>query len=523
MTRVRDHIVRVLPITGVVLAFVVAASSALVVRSPLGHDEAVYALRGRDLQGGWSNISGAYWPDYRAPGLPILLYLEHFVIGTHVVSSRFLVVVLGAAVVASTWWLGRQLIDEVAGIIAAVLVAGSVGFVVTSSTLLADVPGAAFTLLAVGLLASELRRGRLRWSLSLVPLLAFAGTTARFGAPIMLIAGLVAVVVRELPRLVRGRAWILLGQIATLAAAVALTCYLVTFTKLLSLGNESPLEANQRLVGRNQFTASTGLRDLLEVANPWASGSAKFWSVLVAVLVGVGVMLALVGAVNGQADRGGVLVLAMAAVASAAGLVVTVGLIVPNYLTLTLPYWALVAGAGWAWPIRHLRRATSHRESLRRGTGALAVVLVGALIFDVAGATRHEHRRYESESQALRATAVAAGDALGPSCALVTSYAPQVGYYSECLIVPFLNGEADDPLDEILRRRLGAILDDAQMRELELGVFVVEAGKRQPPDEVFDQSSAVGRERLFEHGTPGVLRRHAWVQIIETCVIESDC
>lgn len=512
-----------MPIVGVVIAFVIAASSALVIRSPLGHDESVYALRGRDLQGGWSNISGAYWPDYRAPGLPILLYLWHFAVGTHVSTSRFLVVLLGAVIVVATWWIGRLLLDEVAGIVAAVLVAASVGFVVTSSTLLADVPGAAFTLVAVGLLASELRGERLRWSLPMIPLLAFVGTTARFGAPIMLIAGLVAVVVRELPRMVRTRAWVLLGQVGTLALSVALTCYLVTFTTLLSLGTESPLEANQRLVDRNGFTASTGFSDLLEVVNPWADGSAKIWSGAVAVLIGVGVLLAVVAALLGRTDRGSVSVLLMAAVASVIGVVVSVGLIVPNYLTLTLPYWALVAGAGWAWPVREFRAMAVDRDRVRQGGTAFAIAIAAVLLLLVAGDAQDTHRRYESEAQALRATAVEAGEALGPKCALVTSYAPQVGYYSKCLIVPLLSVGLDDPLDELLLGRLDAILERDEMTDHELGVFVVEAGKRQPPDEVFDDSNAVSHERLFEHGTPGERRRHTWVQLIEPCVIESSC
>jgi len=44
--------------------------------APLGHDEAVYALKARTLSEG--TTSAFFWNDYRAPGLPMVLARQCF-------------------------------------------------------------------------------------------------------------------------------------------------------------------------------------------------------------------------------------------------------------------------------------------------------------------------------------------------------------------------------------------------------------------------------------------------------------
>ena len=92
----------------VIVCYLAICISALAERSALGHDESVYALRSRDLQGGWTNLSGNYWRDYRAPGLPLLLAAVGRVLGTYVTAARFVVVLLGLTIIIVTTIIGAR-------------------------------------------------------------------------------------------------------------------------------------------------------------------------------------------------------------------------------------------------------------------------------------------------------------------------------------------------------------------------------------------------------------------------------
>ena len=83
-------------------------------------------------------------------------------------------------------------------------------------------PGAAFAIIAVLIYLREVDQGRLRWSYLVVPAATFASTLSRFGAPFMIAAGLVAVVVIAAPAVVRARNWRLVAESAALAVATAL-------------------------------------------------------------------------------------------------------------------------------------------------------------------------------------------------------------------------------------------------------------------------------------------------------------
>ena len=124
-------------------AFMVVAAQALAVRSPLGHDESVYALRSGDLLEGWSFLSGDYWRDYPAPGLPLMLSGLGRIVRVHVATARALVVLLGVGILAVTVYFGVRLKSWTVGVVGAALLAVTYGFALTSTTLLADTPGAA--------------------------------------------------------------------------------------------------------------------------------------------------------------------------------------------------------------------------------------------------------------------------------------------------------------------------------------------------------------------------------------------
>lgn len=505
------------------LAFVASVSSAIWLRAPIGHDEAVYGLRARDLlERGWSTTSGGYWTDYRAPGLSVTMSLVGRLGGLHVSSSRGVVMLLGLVIVIATWAIARRIAGDVAGVVAALILTASAGFTFTSSLLLADVPGAAFAMAAVVVYFIEIERGVLRWSFAIVPALAFAGTASRFGAPFMLAAGLVGVSLIALPGVYRARNWVLVAQSLVLAAAVALTCALVLFTDLLSLGDLSPIEANKRLVDGKGFDAASGFSDLRRVVNPWSGYVLPLWSRPVAVMAALGVVLAVVGACLKRIPLSAVVGIGVAAITSAAAIVVTVGLVVTNYLALTLPFWAVLIGLGFSWPIAALWEAVPRSGYWRTGLVTLAVVLAVPVVVDAARDTRASHRGLELSFDALRGASIAAGDALGEDCLLVTSYTPQVGYYSECRVATFNSSALETPLVEMLPQRIKVALqgDDEIGR---MAVLVVERGKRQPPAEEFATSDALEPTRLFEFGADGDGRQHVWVQTIRPCVIELSC
>ena len=106
-----DHSYRRLMVAAGIVGIVLSRCHipALAVRSPLGHDESVYALRSRNLLEGWTYLSGDYWRDYRAPGLPLMFSGLGRVIGVHVTTARAFVVLLGVLIVLVTALLGRRL------------------------------------------------------------------------------------------------------------------------------------------------------------------------------------------------------------------------------------------------------------------------------------------------------------------------------------------------------------------------------------------------------------------------------
>ena len=501
-------------------AFFVATASGLAVRSPLGHDEAVYMVRGRELlEGDWATTYGNYWYDYRAPGLPLLVAATGRIIGIHVTPSRAIVVVLGALSIALTWYLVRVLADRLSADLTAGLLAVTGGFVLTSSTLLADVPGAAFSLGAVAMYAHDVARERLRWSLVLVPLLTFAATTARFGAPFMIAAGLLGVSIAAVPRVARRREWVLVAQAAVLGVATALTCALVVMTNFVTIGGQSPATANRELIDRNGFTVSTGLRDLREVVRPSSDAASHIWSSAVAVLFVVGIAVAVLGAALRRVDRGVVTGLAVAAFLSLAAIVASVGLIVPNYLALTAPYWAAFAGAGLSWPVRNLWSAVNSRAFRAVAVVVPAAVFL-ALTVSVSRQVRDAHEGYVGAWEQIRAMGVAANASWDGDCVVVTSYAPQVGYYSDCWAVAANSGNG---IDMQIERAITA-LDPPPRPSFEVGYAFVEGGKRQPLPEDVERSELLLPDRLFERGEPGVRRRgHVWLQRVDACVVTGSC
>ena len=520
--RVSSRVVLALVVGFVFLAIV---APALAVGSPLGHDEAVYSLRGRDLLTGWTHLSGDYWRDYRAPGLPLMLGGLGRVIGVHVTTSRLLVVLLGLVIMASTAAIGSRLASRPVGLTAAALLPLVFGFSLTATIVLADTPGAAFAMVAIAVYLRDVDAGRLRLSLVAVPLLAFAATMSRFGAPFMLGAGLLAVAIVFAPDVIRRRDWTLAVQSVGLALAVAAVAAVVVLTDTFTLDGRSPATANSDLVGNNGFTLRTGLNDLLDVVNPWAVHSFPLWSKAVALIVGSGLVAAVVSVAFDRSRWRIVTFGLFAGVVSLFCVVATVGLVVPNYLVLTLPFWVLVAAAGWEWMARAVFTRLRHRVVIVRIVAAIAVVGVIALVVDVGSDVRQVHQRYEQLYANIREASLVTHDQLGESCVLIARYTPQAGYYSRCRIAPFDAQELPDDA-EWLAVSVERVIDRWDLGvppDAPIAVMLVEQANRQP-----DFTTLTGRtdffgERVFEAGTPEKYRTHVIVLTVDPCVSERSC
>lgn len=376
-------------------AHVLADKGALVLRVPLGHDESVDALRGRDFLHSWSSVSGYYWMEYRAPGLPLLMALPFRVLGASSLVARLVVTCCGLALIILTWAIARRLASPAAGITAAASLCLTTGVMSSSTMVLADVPGAAFSLAAVFVFLIECQSGRLRWSPIVVPLL------------------------------------------ATTAAGTIAATWLVTMTTLLTQ-HRSPLQANSDLIGSKGLTAASGWREFSELITPFEPQSFPYWNratlALTLTLFGLAAAI-VVGIVDRNARRGIAIGLGVGAI-TLAGLLSTAGKVDHNYLVMPAPCLAIVVGVGMAGAMRGasaVLRPTS-RGAVAIGALAAALVFVGVLA-TVTTQVEQTHLQYAGFDW-LRELAVETGQELGPGCIVITSCTPQVGWYSNCKVAP---------------------------------------------------------------------------------------
>lgn len=512
-------------LVAIVVCYLAICGFALAERAALGWDESVYALRSRDLQGGWANLSGNYWSDYRAPGLPLLLAAVGRVIGVHVTSARLVVVLLGLVIIVVTTMIGARLGSWTIGVIAAALLVVTSAFVTTTTTLLADAPGAAFSLIAIAAYLADLASGRLRWCLIVTPVAAFVATLSRFGAPLMVAAGLFAAAVVWTPHVLRTRQWRLVAESAGLAALTAGASAFVLMTPTFSLKNGvSPADANRALVDRNGFTWSTGLSDLRSVVDPWSDAVVHLWSAPVAVVFGIGVLASIVAAVVDRTRTRIVVFGLVSGIISALAVALSVGLVVPNYLVLSIPFWALASATGWEWLVRCVAAQARSSTLIRPAVLTVATALFFVLALGTASDARSSHQALEASGRHIRAAATATGDTLGPSCVLFARATPQSGYYSECLAFPFQEWK-DIPAADAVGAAVNPPVDRKNLGDPPyptMAVMLVEGVNRQPAlDELSTQTDLFTSE-IFSDGEPGE-RRHTVVRVLDTCVIDRSC
>ena len=103
----------------------------------------------------------------RVPGFPLVLALSQAVFGNNVFAARCLLAVIGAAACGLTYWLGRELVDETTGLIAAGYTAVSPTMALFSVLMLSETLFAFTLLLSLIAIACLVRRkdadSRLFW------------------------------------------------------------------------------------------------------------------------------------------------------------------------------------------------------------------------------------------------------------------------------------------------------------------------------------------------------------------------
>jgi hypothetical protein len=244
----------------------------------------------------------------------------------------------------------------------------------------------------------------------------------------------------------------------------------VVLTDTFSLDGRSPATANSDLVSGNGFTFSTVIADLWNVINPWSGHVFPLWSSWVAVLFLVGVVAALISIAFDRSRARIVVFGVLAGLISTFAIVITVGLVVPNYLALTLPFWTLTAATGWDAILRALAqiRVRAVRDSLL----ALAGVGLAILLVSNSARVKEGHEGYLDVYANIREASVYTGDQLGDDCQMIARYTPQAGFYSGCEIFPFTRVSPDDPANDLASSAAAITENGSYGSEIESGAWL---------------------------------------------------
>ena len=372
--------------------------------SPLGHDEAVYAARAREILNG--EPLSSWWAANRAPGLPLLLNLAWIgnVTETHL---RLVVTVCGALLLVATWLLGRLMIGPRAAMVAAYGIAVSPVVLMSASQVWPDVPGAAVGMAALCVYAYGLVSSRFRWStVALVIALAGVATVIRYGAPIPMVIGLVGLTLWKWPAERERKV-----RVVTAALGIGVVMAIILMTPLLT-GASSPVE-----------TISS--RDPAQ--NPIFGGFGDYWGLREQVFAGSTVVglaaaaIGILGVATSQTLRRDFLFPFAVLVCTFVALATVVHGEV-RYLSPTIPWLWLCAGAALVWRFSHMPKPA---------TLAMAVCAVVALAVFAPEQADSEMEVNQGFINMKKAALTLRSDS---QCAALTSllYTPVVEWYSGC-------------------------------------------------------------------------------------------
>ena len=379
--------------------------------------------------------------------------------------------------IVSTWVVGRTLLGARVGLIAAAGVMLVPSVLDSSVRVWPDVPGAAVGMVAIAIYTwSIVQRPVSRWML-IVPLAVFGATMLRFGAPVPIAIGLVGITLWMWRSALAAWKIVLSTAILTLAAA-SIVLFVPAITAWAQIGD--PIAP---------YFADAGLRAGSPVQlNETLSGYIRMNRFLIGGLAGaamiVGVAVGLVVAAQQREVRKGFWT--ALGIAGATGL--GVALIIhaePRYLTPMFPWLWIAAAVGIS--------ALVPRGDRRLAVGA--AVIASLLIFSSAytrstQSNDSDTSRYQQIEEAAR---MINNDTEDGECSVLSSYVPQVAWYSAC------------PTSPINTRKV--VVDNPAFPDGPRYFVLVEGGKRQPEGAILDGYLDATSGLEFTAGEPGSGRR----------------
>ncbi len=395
------------------LAAIVAISGLVALRliaegAPLGHDEAAYALKSRQMSVGGS--SAWYWNDYRAPGLPLILQITWLVQGTEPF-LRLTVWVFGALGVVLVWFIGRTLFDARTGLIGAAGLALTPPWIASATSVWPDVPGAVLGLAAIAIILYATETERASWWILAAGPVALIALLVRYGALIPMGIGALAVMIWRYK--VVQRSWprfLALGLITGVGSLLILTVPGVVGTAT------SPWSSIQLLKEGSGLPITQGIRDYIRQADFIIGGHAGL-------LLIVGLALAALYAWRDPELRARWTFL-MGVTSTTALVLVLILHGEYRYLSPVFPFAWVVAGLGLARASRRVPRET----------GLLVAAVLAVLIpLNSMSSAGQEVDKLSERFGELRVVSRAINAEHGyEECGIVTSYIPQVAWYTEC-------------------------------------------------------------------------------------------
>jgi 4-amino-4-deoxy-L-arabinose transferase-like glycosyltransferase len=482
------------------VSFLFSLSAIAIQGIPLGHDESVYALRGHDLQNGYTYLSGDYWRDYRAPGMSFLDSWLFNLFGENDLVARLPSMFLGLFLFFSTYLLAKELFGIRIAKITSLLFIATPPLVVNSAYLLADVPGASISIFCV-FLVFYLQRIKAHPLLLLTSIfvLGTMATLLRFGSFISYGSGIFAAslyfIYLNFNRSNISR--LILRQVSVQFVSLFSFGWLY-FTDFTSINGKTPYEANSDLAAGAGVTPLNGLKDLIELTNPFS-----IWSQWLNPLFGVILMISLFFAAYSIAAKSVIkaqtAALLVAGILSLSLIVVGVRYVQGNYLALSAPYWVIISAVGFdVMYKRYIKRYALDVSRIRIVNLSRTLILLLVLFYLPFYYYSSSSQNETSTKYGVRAAGKAIGfESNGEKCLVLSSY-PQSAWYSKCLLglwagtteENITQGAKSSSFNNIVRRTLlssesarwQAMRDYQDLDEYRKFVVLVTKGKRQPSD-----------------------------------------